>query len=179
MRIEATTQVTYSDYLSFFHFNFMQGKRSPLQAWITLFMPPVLFIIFAVLVIQNPKDLFNLVAALIMLFLMIVLGLILWLMPRRYYRSIKKYLDMPCSFVFDDDHFIADSNSPLWQGHTDGQYEMLHRVYETDRFFYVYINSNQAHLVGKADISVGSAAELRQLFLKKLGNRFIITRRAR
>lgn len=179
MRIEAKTRITYPVYRTFFLFNFMQGKRSPWQARLTLILPPLMFTLFLILYLIDPADPVNLAAALVMLGLGITLGLILLLVPRRYFRSVEKLLSQPSSFVFDEQHFEVHSESPLLQGHTEGQYALIHKAYETADFFYVYITASQAHLIGKADLTAGSPAELRRLLQEQLGGRFVLTPQAR
>ena len=50
-------------------------------------------------------------------------------------------------------------------------YAQVRRIYETKEYFYIYIGRSQALIVGKADITEGSADELAVLF-RKLGKRF-------
>ena len=179
MRIEVSTLVTFPVYRSFYLFNFLQGKRSPWQARLTLIMPVLLFILMTVLYALDPVDPFNLIGIVVSLALIVLLTLILTIMPKRYYRSVLPYLDGPTSFVFRDDGFEVDSTSTRWHGHTDSAYDLLHKAYETDGFFYLYISKNQAHIVGKADMAPGTPADLSRLFAEKLGNCFMMTSAAK
>lgn len=179
MLIEVSTRVTFPVYRSFYLFNFLQGKRSPWQARLTMVLPFLLLILMTVLFVLDPADLFNLIGIVVSLALIVLLALILTTMPRKYYKSVLPYLDGPTSFIFRDDGFEVESTSTRWHGHTDSTYDQLSKVYETDGFFYLYISKNQAHIVGKADMSPGTPAELSRLFAEKMGGRFIMAASAR
>lgn len=179
MFLEVSTRVTFPVYRSFYLFNFLQGKRSPWQARLTMILPVLLFVLMAILFALDPSDPFNLIGLVVALALIVLLVLILTIMPRQYYKSMLPYLDGPTTFVFRDDGFAVDSTSTRWHGHTDSSYEALVKVYETDGFFYLYMSKTQVHLVGKADMAPGAPAELSRLFASKLGARFIVATAAR
>lgn len=178
MHLKTSTSVTFPVYRTFYLFNFLQGKRSPWQARITLALPPLLFFLMLILLALDPAEPFNLMGLAVSLALMVLLALILTIMPKKYYRSVFLYLDGPTNFVFAEDHFEVDSTSTKWQGHTDSPYETLFKVYETRGYFYLYITRSQAHIVSKANLTADSAIDLRRLFAARLGARFVVTRPA-
>ena len=48
------------------------------------------------------------------------------------------------------------------------KYIRLHKVYETDRFFYLYLNSKNAFIISKNGFTIGNAKEFSRFLKKKI-----------
>jgi hypothetical protein len=173
MKIEATTRISYESYRKYFLFNFLQGKRSPWQARLLLMIVPAMFAAFTVLYIMDTADVFNLIGALIMAAMGFVLLFILIILPRRYYRSVQKQIEIPNHYAFTDEQMEITWSDPRG-GSSETRYEMILKATETKEFFYVFIGSGQVCLIGKQDFMAGSAEDLRELLQSKLRSRFSI-----
>jgi Mn2+/Fe2+ NRAMP family transporter len=173
MHLEATTRIDYDTYRKYYLFNFLQGKRSPWQARLLIIIAPLLFLVFLYLYWKNPTDIFNLVAVLIMLLLGVMLVLIVMLVPRRYFMSVERLIQMPNFYIFDDEQFTVSSQPLPNECATSTPYAKIYRIYETKNYFYIYLSRSQAFILGKYDFTQGSAAELSQWLADKLGGRFI------
>lgn len=178
MPIEATTTINYDSYRKYYLFSFFQGTRSPWQARILLAVAPLLVITFLVLFLLNPADLINLAGLVIMLLLGLTLGLIMTLVPRRYYKSIEKLITIPNRYVFGDEQLQITLLDDRQGGQSVTRYEAMHKAFETADAFYIYLTPNQSCIVGRQDFSAGSAEDLHKLLQERLGQRFVVTKSA-
>jgi hypothetical protein len=174
MKIEATTRISYESYRKYYLFNFFQGKRSPWQARLLLMVVPAMFAVFMILYILDTADAFNLIGALIMAAMGFVLLYILIIMPRRYYRSVQKQIEIPNRYAFTDGHMEIRWSDPRGSGSSETRYEMILKAIETNEFFYVFIGPGQVCLIGKQDFTAGTAEDLRELLQAKLRSRFSV-----
>lgn len=51
-------------------------------------------------------------------------------------------------------------------------YGMLHKVYESDAYFYFFINVQQAYVVQKDGFTLGTSEQLRSFLMRKMGKKF-------
>ena len=70
------------------------------------------------------------------------------------------------TFTFYQKNFKVKNNN----GSFEFRYFMLHRVFETDKFFYLYVNEENAFLVSKRSFTFGTAED----FSKFIKNRCIL-----
>ncbi len=179
MPIEATTVIDYDAYRKYFLFNFLQGKKSPWQARLLLALPPLMAAAFLILYLMDPADMINLVGLFLALAFGVLLMMILFVTPRRYYRAVEKLITIPIHYWFSEDSFRAGSEGFVEDGEPGLAYNKLFRAYETPEYFYLYLQANQPMILGKNDFSQGTAEDLRKLLERKLGRRFQITKSAR
>jgi len=67
------------------------------------------------------------------------------------------------TFTFYDKKFnVKNAN-----GTFDFRYFMLHRIFETDKFFYLYVNNENAFLVSKKTFSFGTSEEFSKFIKNK------------
>ncbi len=81
------------------------------------------------------------------------------------------YLKTEQLFQFGEESFRLTIRAGARTEEVEIPYAQVLRIYETKEYFYIYIGRSQALIVGKADITEGSADEL-AVFLRKLGKRF-------
>ncbi len=173
MRIEATTTINYAEYRKFFLFSFLQGKRSRWQAPLLLALTPILAIVFLVMYIQNPADVFNLIGFVLLFGMCLLLAGIILFLPRRYYLSIEDHLMTPNHYRFDDDGITVwtdkDADIPAVY-----EYEKIEKAYETVDAFYINLGPGHICIIGRQKFILGSADDLRNLLSAKIGDRMIV-----
>jgi hypothetical protein len=90
--------------------------------------------------------------------------------------AVKKNMESPLlygninRFYFYQDCYVNVDN----QSTATVFYNQLINAYETDRYFYLYIHQNQAHIIPKISFTYNTPYEMRKLLSIKLGPRFII-----
>jgi hypothetical protein len=179
MLIKATTKIDYATYREYYIFNFMQGRRSPWQPRLLIALPPLMAAAFLLLLLKDPADIVNLIGLILSVAFGLILALVILVMPRGYYRNVEKILSIPVHFTFSEDSFEVRTES-LKQAEPAGMnYERLYKAYETPRFYYLYLSANRPLILGKGDFSAGTAEDLRQLLVRKIGRRFQMTRSVR
>lgn len=70
------------------------------------------------------------------------------------------------AYEFSDQEIIIDAVTKTETTHIQIEYSLFKRVCETKDAFYLYIQRQQAYVVGKTDITEGSALDLRNLLMK-------------
>lgn len=107
----------------------------------------------------------------------LTLGLILFILYRVYRpkRLIKKENESDKftsnntnTFKFFDKHFEVKNNN----GSFVYRYFMLHKVFETKNFFYLYVNRENAFLISKSAFSLGTTEDFSKFMKKKCGIKF-------
>jgi len=72
------------------------------------------------------------------------------------------------TFTFYEKYFIVSDNKDSYKL----RYWHLHKVFETDDFFYLYINKDHAFLLEKSTFSKGNISEFLDFLKKKIWYRF-------
>ena len=179
MLIKATTKIDYRTYREYYIFNFMQGRRSPWQPRLLIALPPLMAAAFLLLLLKDPTDIVNLIGLVLAVAFGLILAMVVLVMPRGYYRNVEKILSIPVHFSFSEESFAVRTESLSQAEPTSLKYDHLYKAYETQRFFYLYLSAARPLILGKNDFSTGTAADLRQLLAKKIGQRFQMTRPVR
>lgn len=77
-------------------------------------------------------------------------------------------------YIFDADELVLYGTSEGNRTKVQYTYDGLNRAYETDKYFYIYIDKKAAYMLCKTEITEGTPDELRSLLYEKLGDRFMI-----
>ena len=94
-------------------------------------------------------------------------------MPRLQYNSMSKLKDVENSYIFYDDEFFAETVSESFNGQDVIKYSLLEKAFETDRYFFIYINKRQTFVVDKASVEGGTAEEIKAKLTCVLGKKYI------
>ncbi len=109
--------------------------------------------------------------------IVLTLGLILFLGYRIYRpkmivkkekKSDKFTSNNTNTFIFFDKNFEVKNNN----GTFTYRYFMLHKVFETKDFFYLYVTRENAFLISKSAFSLGSSDDFSKFIKKKCGIKF-------
>ncbi len=72
------------------------------------------------------------------------------------------------TFSFFDKNFVVTNNN----GSFDYKYFMLHKIFETKDFFYLYVTKENAFLLSKNSFTLGTAEEFSEFLKKKCKFKF-------
>ena len=102
---------------------------------------------------------------LILLFIVLLAGLLLWKIYfpiKRYqktHKNLTKIKESGFTFSFYDLYFLIDKKTIY--------YFKLYKVFETKDYFYLYINPDYAMLVSKKGFEIGTAEDFSKFIKKK------------
>ena len=110
--------------------------------------------------------------------LMVVVVLIIdmfmyFVMPKIQYNSMSKMKNIGNDYIFRDEEFTVSSDSEEFSGRNVTKYTILVKVYETEKYFFIYISKRQLYVVDKATIEGGTAEDLREKLSSVLGKKYI------
>ena len=172
MEIKATTVYDEKTMKDFIGFSLFKGRNYKLRRKIAFWIWPVLMLLLlGLIVLELAMNLdTDTREKLIMTFFGCIL---LWfgffrLFPAFLFNQSKKLLGTVNTFAFQEDGFWMSSESPLFKGDSTWQYSALHKVYETQRYLYLFITGAQAYILQKNGITGGSAEELRERIAGRL-----------
>jgi len=160
LNIKAAATLDYKTLKRFYRFGFFRSGKIK-TALILLF----LLLVYA-LIISGYSELYSLAEYSIIAFILMLLIIVFkWLfMPKIIYRkSNAKLKDMKNEFVFSKESIHLESRAESYSGNAEIDYNIIQKVYETDTFFYLYINAHTAYAVDKSRIENGTALELKNL----------------
>lgn len=112
---------------------------------------------------------------LMQLFLFFALALLLFsnhLLPKLRYKGMKTLLEAPRRARLYPGHYTVESSNPQYSGKTSIVYKALHKAYEREEAFYLYINKFQASILPKASFTEGALSQLRAILQAELGEKF-------
>jgi len=76
-------------------------------------------------------------------------------------------------FRFEEDKFYQETvKGDEYRATSESVYGLLYKVYENRTHFYLMISNMQSHVFPKSDIVIGTAEELSDLLMRKLGKKF-------
>ena len=96
-----------------------------------------------------------------------------FVLPRIQYNSMSKMKDVGNDYVFHDEEFTATTVSEHFSGQDVMKYSLIIKAFETDKFFFIYINKRQMFVVDKATIEGGTAKEISSKLASVLGKKHI------
>ena len=164
MKIEATTKMTYEVYKKYSSFNLTKGKwyKNPV-----IFMP-VLILLSLINIILQPENQTLIILLIILIVAEIAMIFLVNYAPKKYYKSVEKMFETPSNYTFFDDHIEIISGNPMVSGTSNCKYDLIYKVYEVKDCFYIYISTVQAYIIPKADITEGTAEQLRALLQSRV-----------
>lgn len=77
-------------------------------------------------------------------------------------------------YFFGEDMFTFIKRGADTEIKREFAYPDLHAATETNKYFYIHLYRNLVCIIGKNDITEGSASELRELLISKMVDRFLI-----
>ena len=110
---------------------------------------------------------------------LVVIGVLLELfqyviLPKIHYRLLAKLKGTENEFIFGEESFRMISRSAAYQGEVEMRYELVVKVIENSRYFFIYQTNNQVYAVDKETITGGSAEDIRKRMEPGLGKKYMI-----
>ena len=133
----------------------------------------VMFLIYCMIVGSTGKNFGYCIAGLIWCALVYVFLFVL--NPRITYRSFcRRYgSDAIVKYRFKGNKMSVHVENSGGTLDKSKQIEDMFRAYETDGYYFLYIKRNETYILRKSGITEGTARELSELLMKKMGNRYI------
>ncbi len=96
------------------------------------------------------------------------------LLPRRMYRGMKNMKDAENSYTFMAENFTVTSGTESYSGQSSMVYSGLVKVYETNRYLFLFQTNRQAYIVDKESMDEKSAEALRGRLMPYFGKKYYI-----
>jgi len=87
---------------------------------------------------------------------------------KNQYERATKTLSNGLTFHFKNSQFDVINEHPDYAAQGYVPYERIHRIYETDTMFYIYVNREKAFLISKSGIQNTDPARLRIILKSKV-----------
>lgn len=84
-----------------------------------------------------------------------------------------KVKDVGNDYVFREDGFSAVTVSENFSGRDDMKYILIIKVFETEKYFFIYINKRQMFVVDKATVEGGTAWDIREKLSRVPGGKYV------
>jgi len=104
-----------------------------------------------------PMLLFGLLAMIIAMDCFLYFGL-----PRMQFNALGKAKGTVNEYVFCEERVRAFTSREGFGGETEAEYSQFAKVCETSRYFFLFLNDNQALMVDKSTVSGGTVENLRE-----------------
>jgi len=167
--IFATNDMTKEQFMKFQRFHATKGKGVILFSvlGVLLLIPTAGFIYFFI-----QKDYFTVagMGAILALFAWLLLQMF-FLRPATEYKKAKISQNAHVDFEFKNEAFTVTSQSAMASGSDTISYKAIHRVYECQGMFYIYLSPSKAIVLETENVAEGRVGELRNLLWERLGSK--------
>lgn len=175
--IRVETGMTYEDFKKFSWFNILKKGKGPRPSVIVMLacfaLALAAFIMLAVdqglAYFMETSGVYFVILACFIPFYFLLLAL----MFKLGYKRARNVLTSRQVYEFDATRMRIETSGEAMTGSSEFRYDTLHRAFETQGAFYLYVNSVQAFLVPKRDMGGDSAGRLAGLLNEKLGKKYI------
>lgn len=125
----------------------------------------VLLISMIVMLITGIATIVDMIPMIVLIALFISMYLFITRLP---YINGKKLINANMNYIFNNDVFTVITSSKFANTNGTFQYDFLDKVYETDNYYYLYINKSSAHIVDKNGFENTTAGEFSKFLESKL-----------
>lgn len=164
--IEINITYTLEIYKEFFWFSLFRGKYYRYGKMVF----PIITILSLTISILSffTDDLLLKILPIAMTVICVLFYLIAFLKPKIYFKKSPALFQSSMKIIFNKDDFSSLQTGDMASGTGVIKYEALHKAYETQNAFYLYLTPGQAILISKKDFVNGTTEELRDLLQSKL-----------
>ena len=166
--IKIITKITYDMYKKYCKFSLFRGKFYKIE-------PPLIYIVSAIVLLLSLSlglsygfEVMDIAVILIFTIITVVLTVMLFVLPKLYYKSSKISSESTNEYKFFEEYLTIESDSELVYGSSRIGYAALYRIYEVDDFIFIYISNAQAFIVPKENCSPSDVDELRNILQGKV-----------
>ena len=178
MEIRVLTTVDYEAYKKFHYFYYMKRKRHRYSAVkiILLLSLPNLFLLFSA--IKNGFQSFVIPGFVFWGLLLLLALFIIFFTPKlKFSKKRREDNTIYYTYSFNDDKININCISSKFTGDIQVNYSIIKDIYETDGYFYLFVNKRQAYMVCKKGIESGTLDDLQKLLKSKLPPKKYIIRK--
>ncbi len=170
--MEITNITVYSEDIikKYIKFSMHKGKyhsvlKKILKAfWVT--MISIICLCLLILALLEPSELLDLIP--VAFFAIVVFVLVIVVIPKISYNNSKKLIDSNMQYIFTDDDFTIYSSCKYAMTNGTFKYDFLHKVYETNNCYYLYINKIAAYIIDKNGFENTTPEDLSKFLESKL-----------
>lgn len=165
MEIKTSTVYTYEAFKDFYRFSVFQGKYGKIGKYVLLIFCPVALIFLS----MQLKDF--IILFLFISFIFIYAFIFYFIMPKKAYKTQLNVFNGSNVIIFKSDEIKVTITNCGFSANSSIQYFALYKIYETEKYFYLYLNKRAAYVIAKTGINNGTIEELRAFLKKKLGQK--------
>jgi hypothetical protein len=170
MAVEVVTDNNYQKYKDFIRFSLFRGKyyRFGFPSFIALVILALAIFVLTVLTIE--MDTFLTVLFIFLFTVILLFAYLYFVLPVTGYKKARSWAKgIRLIYRFGEDDFTLKTDNTENSDFVDDaklKYNIIFRIYETDKAFYLYLSKAQAFIISKSDIIAGSVDDLRELLVK-------------
>lgn len=164
MQIKAVTKYDYEVYKDFAWFNMFHSSLSKKVIGLLAVIMTLMLLFDIMKIFRHNEDSGAASIVFWVIFIVIIFIAIYFITPKLSYAFSKKLADIENKFIFEDDELLIISENTQYSGTSTIKYEMLDMIYDTSKYFYIYIDTVQAFIVKKGSISKEEAEKIGQAF---------------
>lgn len=177
MEVKFNSSFSYNVYKDYIHFNLNKGKYRRLIGIIfSIIIALGLLASVFLIVIGSYDSLSDLLPTLTLLAIIFIYIFMYFFIPKIAYNSAKKFASIVTEYIFKEDEVTMTSNSPEYSSNSITKYSTLHKVYETNKYIYLYILPVQAYVVEKGKITDSEVEQIRNVVSKCIPEKRYIIR---
>ncbi len=166
--VEVITQGTYDIYKKYYMFSMFRGKMYKLG--------PILFYVInivGILVVilsgtYSGFEAVDIIVLTILILMDLIMILLMFIIPKRYYRSAKNIIESTNKFRFTEEYMEVESTSELANDTSHIMYNALNRVCEIEDMIFIYLSNSQAYIIPKKDCTPENIQKLRTILNSKV-----------
>lgn len=170
--LENETIINYETYKKFYLFALFKGRYYKMG-------PKLFYIISAIGIFVSLITGFvfgfdSVIKIFLILFIILiaVMSLLIFYLPKKYYKSAEKIYQGINRYKFFDDYFQAEMDNGSAKGTSNIKYDALYKVYEIPEYFYIFISRSQAYMVDKSGFNIIELDSLTAIFKNVLGKKY-------
>ncbi|MHB1484271.1 MAG: YcxB family protein [Saccharofermentanales bacterium] len=166
MEVKAITAYDFPCIKEFVRFTLFKGKGQNITGK-KIGLVVLMSVVFCLSLINMIINSFEagIIVFFITLMIICIFGYLYFIYPKKVYKSAKKLASMKNEYLFQEDEFTMTSDNPEFSGKSTMKYTFLNMVYETEDYFYLFIDKAQAYIVRKSDITNGTSEQIRETII--------------
>ncbi|MDV3429413.1 MAG: YcxB family protein [Bacillota bacterium] len=170
--MENETLINYEAYKKYYLFSLFKGKHYKSKPRLYYIISSVGIVISLATGFAFGFDILIKTFLSIFIFLTLLMSLLIFYLPKKYYKSAEKMYEGVNQYKFFEDYFTVEKNTDEAKGNSQIKYSALYKIYEVQDYFYIFISRSQAYMVDKSRFNTSEPETLREIFKDKLGKKY-------
>lgn len=167
MEIKASSKYDWETIKTFNNFNNFVRHKAMIVIWIIT----AVCVLLAFVIMLALGEMTLQFALLTGVFALLSFGALycFWVLPKKQYSKDNLTRDVESEILFTEEKMCLSQKGPNTSSSGNFAYNTIWRVYETDKFIYIYIDPLRAYIVEKSTLEGAPSMELRLLLVRKIG----------